>query len=429
MLRINLIIGNQPMQWLAATLISAALLMSTALSGQELGLKEAVAIASELDPGVQSLESRAQAFDENAIADRQWPDPMVKVGISNLPTRSFRFAQEPMTQAQIGFQQVIPRGRSLSVKSARTEAMAEQERAMQSDRAASVTLNVRRAWLNLYYWHGARRIVSSERQAMGGLVDSIESSYAAGRQKWQDLVSAELELSLIDDRLIDADRQIDLGRGELAKWVGNETANRKLPQDFPRLMQPSPKQRLADELNKHPRILSADAAIAIGERNVNLAEENYKPQWRVDFTYGFRKGDDPFGRNREDFGSLMLMFDVPLFTRNKQDRRLSARKYEASSARFNRTDVLRELLRLLETEFANWERLGERERLYQEVVLERAGLNLEAAQSAYQNNIVPFAGLIRAQLSEYRSQMSLLRVRINRSKAQSVLLYLMGDAP
>ncbi len=263
---------------------------------------------------------------------------------------------------------------------------------------------------------------------MSSLIDAIESLYAAGRQKQQDLVSAELELSLIDDRLVDANRQIDLSRAELAKWVGNEAASRDLPRELPRMTQPKAKQLLAEELNKHPRILSADASIKVGERNVDLAEEDYKPQWRVDFTYGFREGDDPFGRNREDFGSLMLMFDVPLFTNNRQDRRLSARKYEASSARFDRTDALRELTRILETEFANWERLGERERLYEQVVLDRAGLNLEAAQSAYQNDIVPFADLIRAQLSEYRTQQSLLRVQVDRAKSQSTLLYLMGDA-
>lgn len=411
----------------AVALISLSSPMVSNLGARELSLEEAVTIASERDTRGQSFEAKARAFEESAVADRQWPDPTVKLGVANLPARSFKFDQEPMTQAQIGYQQVIPRGRSLTVKSARTEAMAARERSMRADREASVTLNVRRAWLDLFYWIGAKSIVLSEYSAMTSLIGAIESLYAAGRQKQQDLVSAELELSLIDDRLVDIDRQIDLSRSELARWIGRDDSRRRLTQEFPSIAMPATRDDLEEGLLKHPRVLFADTLIEIGDRNVDLAEEDYKPQWRVDLTYGFREGDDPLGRSREDFASLMLMFDLPLFTGDRQDRRLSARKYEASSARLDRTDTLRELSKVLEVEYSNWERLGERESLYRRVVLERSGLNLEAAQSAYQNDIVPFADLIRAQLSEYRTQRDLLRVKVDRAKAQSALLYLMGD--
>ncbi len=412
-----------------AGLISILTLMSVAsLSAQELQIDEAVAVAIAGDPIVQALAAKARAWDERAIAAKQWPDPVVKVGLVNLPARSFRLRKENMTQIQLGVQQVIPRGRTLPIESERTQSLASIERAKEQDRMGQVELQTREVWLSLYYWLEARRIAKEERQALSSLIEAIESLYSSGKQNQQDLIGAELERSLVDDHLIEIDREIAASRAELAKWISTREAVRALPDVLPALPEPKPLAMIGEGLPTHPQMIAADASVRVSERAVDLAGEAYKPQFRVDLTYGFRSGADVIGRDREDFATAMLFLDVPLFTKNRQDRRLAASKYEASASRFDRTDRLRQLNRMLEMEYANWQKLGQREALFRQTISKTANQNAQAARSAYQNDLVPFADLIRAQLAEFDTKLRLVKVRVDKAKAQAVLLYLTGEA-
>ncbi len=411
---------------LGAVLLSAAG-AHMALAAQELTLDHATGLAVERDPVLQSLGARAKALEERAVADRQWPDPVVKLGLANFPARSFKYTKEGMTQIQLGVQQVIPRGKTLPLRAKQTQAKAAIERAKAQDRRARIVLETRKAWLDLYYWIQARRITEEERTAFQNLIEAIDSLYSAGRRNQQDLVSAELELSLVEDHLIDLNRQIETARSELAKWITANEAQRPLPSALPALPEIASPADLRNALPLHPLILAADAAVSVNERAVALARQAYKPQFRVDLTYGFRGGTNVDGSGREDFATAMLFLDVPLI-RKRQDRQLSASKLEASAARFDRSDRLRELTRMLDNAYANWLRLGEREAYFKGTILARARQNAQAARMAYQNDLVPFADLVRAQLAEFDTQLRLIKVQVDKAKAHSALLYLMGGA-
>ena len=81
---------------------------------------------------------------------------------------------------------------------------------------------------------------------------------------------------------------------------------------------------------------------------------------------------------------------------------------------------------MLESEHATWARLGERERLYEHTVVQRAGENYDASLRAYRNDVTEFTTVMRAQLIEIDTRLRWLRVRVDRAKTQAKLLYLEG---
>jgi len=123
----------------------------------------------------------------------------------------------------------------------------------------------------------------------------------------------------------------------------------------------------------------------------------------------------------------MVSVDLPLFPGQRQDRRLAASIQEAEEARFIRADRLRELKQMLETEYANWQRLGERAVLYETRLLPEANTNAEAALNAYRSGVTDFTTLMRAGITDLEVRLEELRVRVERTQTQARLLYLAGD--
>ena len=146
-----------------------------------------------------------------------------------------------------------------------------------------------------------------------------------------------------------------------------------------------------------------------------------------DLTYGQRSGNNLDGSSRDDFASVMLMVDLPLFTDKRQDKRLSARKLEHKASQYVRTDRLLELKRQVEKEHTNWLRLSKRLELYETRAVVDAEQNSESTLKAYQNDQTDFTTLMRARLTELNIQLDMLRIRVNRAKSQANLLYYSRD--
>ena len=143
--------------------------------------------------------------------------------------------------------------------------------------------------------------------------------------------------------------------------------------------------------------------------------------------YGIRNGELANGDDRPDFASAIVTLDVPLFTKKRQDKKLSASKYSLRAKENMRDDVLRNLDTMLDKSYASWMRFEERIKHYENTVLDRAEENFEAALQAYNSDLTDFSSLMRAQVMELDARLKWLKLRIDKAKAQSDLLYLMGE--
>lgn len=391
-----------------------------------LSLKEAERQALLDDPMVASADALAEALDEASVADGQLPDPKVKVDLFSYPTDTFEFSQEPITQFRVGVAQHFPRGDTLEYKSKRTRSMANGARANSADANLKIVRDVRKSWLERYYWVQAERIVSANRRLFNQLLDITEAQYAAGRRNQQDVLRAELELGLLDDRLTHIRQQQQAAEAMLGKWLAGD-AKRPLPHELPELLMPASLDEIENHLASHPAIQSAMANVEANQNSVRIAREGYKPAWTFGVTYGLRDGENAAGDDRPDLVTASLQFDVPLFTAKRQDRRLSAAQKRAAAALSQRDDKYRDLQRMLNDSYAKWQRLGERVQRYKDSLLSQARENTKATYNAYQSDSSDFATLMRANITELNTRLKALRLRVDRAKEQAQLLYLSGE--
>ena len=397
-------------------------------SRADLDIDETLRLALADDPVIAARQARSQAYSDNAVADGQLPDPTLKTGLYNLPLDDFELDEEPTTQLRLGLVQSFPRGRTRHFRRERSEWLAASEAAAAESAELQLVRDVRNSFLELYYQVLAERIVTDARELFAQLVDITRSHYASGRVSQQDVLRSSLELSRLDDRRTQIRTAAEQRRTELAKWIG-DAALLPVSTTFPGLPLLPAKPVIEDALTEHPVIRQEMSKLEAENRAVRIAREQYKPGWSAGLEYRKRFGDDPDGSDRADMMAAMVSLDLPLFPKNRQDRRLAASLQQAGAIQLSLDDRLRELQRMLETDYANWTRLGERAALYDSQLLQQAAANARASLKAYRSGVTEFNTLMRARIADLDVRLEALRIRVDRARARANLLYLAGDMP
>lgn len=396
-----------------------------AQQGIPLTLAEAEDLALEQEPGQAAFLARAEALEEQSVAAGQLPDPKLRMGLANFPIESGGFSTEGMTQGQLGLRQSFPPGKTRAVSTRQFQSLAAEMTQNADARSRDVLTSVRNAWLETYYWNRAHTIVTESRPFFDDLVTVTRSLYAVGTKDQQDVLRAELELSRLDDRIIEINKQRARARAALSEWVGRE-AQRPIAEKLPGWKSVPALEAMRAGLVMHPALQAADARIDARRAGIDLAKEKYKPGWALDLGYGYRDGSLPTGTPRSDFVSLSVTVDLPFFRKNRQDRNLAAALSERRAATESKDELLRRLSSQLDAEYARWQDLSRRVDLYERLILTQAEDQANASLAAYQSEAGDFADVMRGFIDDLNTRLDHIRLQIEVAQSYAVLANLGG---
>ncbi|MGB5511751.1 MAG: TolC family protein [Woeseiaceae bacterium] len=408
-------------------LAAGALLAGNAQAQQRvvLTLAEAEDLALAAEPGQLAMQAKAAALEARAVVAGELPDPMLRLGINNFPVESGGFRTEGMTNAAIGLRQAFPAGKTRVVSARQFDLLAAEMNENADARGRNVVTAVRSAWLDLYYWEQAHQLVAESRPFFADLASVTRSLYAVGRKSQQDVLRAELELSRLEDRLIDIERQRSRARAALGEWVGSDAARPVAPK-LPGWSQIPGLESMQAMLGEHPVLRAADSQIEARGAGVDLANERSKPGWALDLGYSYREGLLPSGQPRSDFVSLGVTVDLPFFRKKSVDSTLSAALQERSAAKSVREQAWRSLQSQLAAEHARWHDLTRRLALYDTRILAQAKDNAEASMLAYQSDRADFADVMRAYIDDLNTRIEHIRLQVERAQSYALLANLGG---
>jgi outer membrane protein TolC len=392
----------------------------------DLTIKEAGQLALKDDYTLQAISARSRSMSELSVAVEKLPDPMLKLGFANLPTDTFNLGQEAMTQAVIGVRQMFPRGHTRALNSERINESVARNDAEAEDREQLILLAVREEYTRIYLHQERQKILEQSLIVFTDLAEITRDYYANGRAHQQDVVQAQLELSKVEERLARIQQQEEEARARLAERIG-ENAYRSLDPIWPQVNQTLSTQQIIAKLTDHPRIRAWQHEIAKSRTSEEIARQAYKPGFAVELAYGGRSGQNPNGTNRADLFSAFVTMDIPLFTKNRQDRVLASSIAETSATQYVRDDVYRSMKARVEENAATLAREQERLKLYQEYLLPQAAFNAEAAFEAYQNAVDDLTTLMRARIGEYEIKLSHAALRADETITRAKLRYFQGE--
>ena len=388
-----------------------------------LSLAEAVLVSEQSEqPSVEQWDARADALVHRGEAEFALPDPMVRIGLSNLPLSDFDPGREAMTQTQIGLRQSYPRGNTRALSRARRQVQAEGARAGARLERRRIELAVRDAWLEAFFWQRAAELTRESRTTIMQLGEVALAIFSSGRQNSHDVLRIDVETSILNSRLVEIARNEDTARASLARFVDPANANRDLTSALPVLPSLPALDDARSLLARHPMIDILDSRIDARETEIDLALQQYRPGLAIEGGYGLRDG-------RSDMASVAVTVEVPLFSRRRQAQSVAAARDERSASELARQSSLLDMNTQLERNFIQYRRLSTETEIYQNDVLERARETALAVLAAYENEQADFAELVRSELALLNAELALTRLRVDALQSHARILYLTGNTP
>jgi outer membrane protein TolC len=400
-------------------------------SAQPLSLDEAVRLALTDQPLLTGREATIEAEEQRAIAARQLPDPKLSLGLKDVPIETgeaFSLRRDNFTEVAVGISQDFPRAEKRRLLGERKQLDADAGRSALDDERRLIGRDTALAWIDVYEAVQGRTLARGLADENGLQVQALEKSYANGRASQADWLAARVEAGLADDTAHDWQQRTQRKREGLARWIGEAAADRPLT-DSPTLPPVDDKlSGLLVAVDHHPSVDGVDKRIAAAATDISLARQAYASDFSVEGYYAYRQ-------DFADFVGVQVSFDLPFFTRERQDRALAAALDQSNASTAQKRDLLRELHASVRQTYLDWQHYRLRVGDFERAIIPDAQRRVDAARSAYAAGSGNFDAVLLARRGLLDVQLRRLALFAEAARAQIRLAYLTanvtpaGDAP
>ncbi|MDB5929261.1 MAG: outer rane efflux protein [Polaromonas sp.] len=399
---------------------------SASWAADPLGLEEAQRIAVGRSQQLVAQDALALAAREQAVAAGQLPDPVLRLGIDNLPADGpdrGSLGRDFMTMRRIGIMQELPRAEKRQLRAQRLEREAQRAQAGRLQALAAVQQGTALAWLERHYSQAMRELLERQLAETGLQVQAADSAFRTGRGSQADVFAARAAVLGLQDRLIQNERQSRGAMLMLVRWVGAEAAER--PSGEPPGWQNLPAQDSfsSERIRQHPDLLVIGAEIDAAETDARLALANRQSDWSVEASYSQR---GPGYSNMVSVGvSIPLQWDQ----KNRQNRDLAASLARGEEAKARHEDLLRSRQAEAGSLLNDWQVGKQRLARHQGELIPVLRQRAEAALVAYRNGKGDLAGTLAARRDEIDAQMQALSLEMETARAWAQLNFLIPEQP
>lgn len=340
------------------------------------------------NPLLPAKESAWEAARERIEPAGSLDDPML----------SATLAPETLTDSDVddGFNIQLsqrlpwPGKRGLRRKAARHEAAAARQ-GIQTTRL-DLMAEAKSAFADWYLVHAALRINAANQALWREFRTLAESLYATGRGTRQDILQAEVEHELLEQRKIVLERQRREVRARLNRLLNRKPDASIPPPDDPPGPRPLPdlNDLYLAALEKRSERRALQAGIEAGQARVELAEREFYPDFQV------MTGYNSLWDATEKRWTVGVAVNIPL-DRSKRRAAESSARAQRMETRWRLEDLEAAILAAVEQSYARVEEGRQVLALYQERLLPLAQESLETARLDYQAGTGDFLTLLNTE--------------------------------
>jgi cobalt-zinc-cadmium efflux system outer membrane protein len=397
-------------------------------NGQTDSLKDLINIAIDVSPKIKMLEMKKLATSNRIEQNSNLPDPMLTLGLANLPVNSFSFTQEPMTGKIVGLSQAFPFPGKLSEQAdvnRKDVDISEQEIL---DAKNEIRKNVIKSYDELMFVRKAIEIAESSKKLLKNIAEIVRTKYSVSSASQQNLLKVELEITNLNEKIEDLkskeSTQLAILNALLLRPVEAEIRTNNFPEIKYRSFTV---EDLVDSSKIHRPFLEGIQEAKQKEMlKQSLAKYDYYPNFNLALQYSFRDKIEKTNTPLDDFFSVMVGISLPLNYGGK----VSSKVEEAESMQKLYDEQYNMSLQVLRSSFgtsiAKLNSLKERIKLISEGSLIQATENLKTTLTSYQVGQVDFLNVIDAQNSLLKIENDLYRLKTDYLNEIAELEFLTG---
>ena len=375
---------------------------------------------------IQSLASTVESLKEEVSFAGSLNDPRIGIGLLNLPTDTFRFDQEPMTQKQIFIAQKIPWFGKLTLRSQQAAMKAIQKEAILKAKRLELSRQIASAYYDLGFVTSGQKINERLINMLTQLLKVSETRYASGQGLQQDVLEAQVEVSKLLDEQITLDKKRRVLEDRINSLLNRESFIPVTPPEslkYPDMM-PEQKKLQTLALTMNPWLKVKLAEIDLAGIEMELARKDYWPDMDFMVAYG-QRDESQSGQDWADFLSTSVVMNIPLWQKTRQDKKLSATKLRhraASQSYQNLANILPHKIDALASDIRN---LQKNYKLIKDALIVQAEQWAQSSLTAYEVGKINFNTTINAQIRllhfELQSENYLFSLYKKRAELEEVL--------
>lgn len=410
---------------LAVALLEALLLTLTLPSPVRaaevpLTLAEAQRLATLRSQQIEASNLAVSASRDMALTAAERPDPVAKIGVENVPVNGadrFSLQRDFMTMRSVGIMQEITRPTKLRARVAASEQAVQLAEAQKAQAEVVVQRESALAWLERYYAEATERTILEQVDVARLDVSAAQAAYRGGRGTAADVLAARGAVAGLEDEAAETARAVGSARIALTRWVG-DAADRPLAGHPAIDTIPLHQHALEAELADHPEMLALKRREELARAAVEVARAERHPDWSVELMYSDR------GIGFSNMVTLELSVPLEIRRANRQDQTLAAKLAEASAARAEREDALREHAAEMSTMIDAWNSARERRDRYRTTIVPLAADRVAATRAGYRGGKATLTDLLLAEGAEIDARLKALQLEATAARLWAQLSFL-----
>jgi outer membrane protein TolC len=355
---------------------------------------------------IKSLEEQVASLKHEVSVAGSLEDPRLGFALLNMPTDTFSFSQEAMTQKQIFVAQKLPWFGKLDLRTQRATLKALRQRAVLEARRLGLARQIAAAYYDIGFVAASLSINAQLTDTVTQLLGVAETRYATGRGLQQDVLQAQVELSKLIDENIRLKKRWRTLEDRINALLNRPSFQAVLPPAalaYPGLSLDIESLQ-ARVLQTNPQLKIRQAEIDMAAVEIQLARKDYWPDMDVKLAYGQRE-EDFNGRDLPDLFTASLTMNLPVWQKRRQTPRLEAtrRSHQATLRSYrNLVDSLPYQVESLATEIRD---IQKNYQLFNDALLVQADQWASASLSAYEVGKLEFNTMIAAQIRLLRFEL------------------------
>ncbi|NOZ61032.1 MAG: TolC family protein [Calditrichaeota bacterium] len=391
------------------------------------GLRHLIAEAIENNPDYQAAQKRASSLHASIEPAGALPDPRIGFAVANLPTNSFVFDQEPMTGKKISLMQALPFPGKLGLKSDIAEANYWQAKFQADELKNNLIRTVKKNYYQLYLIDRSIETVKKNKELLQQMKNIAETKYAVGQGLQQDVLKSHVELSKLNDKLIQLHR-----KRERVVFSLNKILNRPLATQISEVVLPDvdipavETGKLFSLAEKNRPLLKVwQKAVEQSQTGEKLAKRNYWPDFALGVAYT-QRDDLANGAKMNDFLSAEISLNLPIYFFKKQKYEVQRRQFKTVSLREKFQSVKNNVQFQIEDALGEIKKFEELITLYRDGIIPQAQQSFNSALSGYQVDKVDFLTLFNNQMTLFNFELDFYRVQTGKLNAIADFEFALG---
>ncbi len=365
-------------------------------------LEEAMKANSE----VRQMHSLHTASKEAVSSAGALDDPEAAFLIKDLPTDTWSFSQDDMTQKMFELSQKIPFPGKRRLRSEVADSQAQADGYTYRDKVNEIRAKVIMGYWGLSLAYASYDLTQKNKQFWEQVVQVAETRYGVGRGMQADVLQAQVELGNFLDRLFQWTQKQESLRADL-----NALRSRppQTPLERPQALKPRPFSLKLEDLlaqaEARPQLQALKALMAKQEKAVDLAKKDYFPDFTIGVNYGLRENREDL--KRSDMFGTKFMINLPIWHGSKIKPRIREELAKQAASKDAYRSAFNQISAMIKDRHAKLQRLSQQISLYHQGIVPQARQAVSAALASYQVGALDFAQLYQSQIAVYNAEMQL----------------------